>query len=71
LKSRFTIGGFGLPAQRFNGSDAFGHRPGQPEREVGRLLLTFRRALDAADHGLIVGDRRNVWYLGWWPNARR
>jgi hypothetical protein len=62
LKSLFSIGGFDrrghLQAQGFDGSDTFGHRPGQPEGQVNRLLPVFRCALDAADHGLIVDDPR-------------
>jgi hypothetical protein len=44
LKSRFSIGGprriHRLHAQCLDGSDAFGHRPRQPERQIsGRLLV--------------------------------
>jgi hypothetical protein len=62
LKSLFSIGGLGgrghRQAQGLNGSDALGHWPGQPEREVDCLLLMCGRAPDCADHEPIVGDLR-------------
>jgi hypothetical protein len=62
LKSRFSIGRFDrrflLDPQGLDGSNALGHRPGQPEREVARLLLPSWDALYGSIHCLIVADGR-------------
>jgi hypothetical protein len=44
-----------LSAQGLDGGHAFGHRPGQPELEVGGLLSTLLNAAGGTDHRAIVG----------------